>query len=70
VAGVIQKGRLPMIENVPITCPHCWESITLMIDLSAGEQSYVEDCSVCCAPILVSFTVEDGSLGELSVEQE
>jgi hypothetical protein len=57
-------------DLVTVTCPHCWESITLQLDLSAGDQSYVEDCSVCCAPILVNYTVEDGELVDISVEME
>jgi len=57
-------------DTVTVTCPHCWESITLQVDLSAGDQSYVEDCPVCCAPILVAYTVTDGALGEISVDRE
>ena len=57
-------------DTVTVTCPHCWESITLQIDLSAGDQSYVEDCAVCCAPMLINYTVEDGELVEISVERE
>jgi len=57
-------------DTVTVTCPHCWESITLEVDLSAGDQSYVEDCSVCCAPILVNYTVEDGELTDISVDRE
>ncbi|MDP2324227.1 MAG: CPXCG motif-containing cysteine-rich protein [Gammaproteobacteria bacterium] len=57
-------------DTVTVTCPHCGESITLQLDLSAGGQSYVEDCSVCCAPILVNYSVEDGELVDISVEQE
>jgi hypothetical protein len=33
------------------------------VDLSAGSQSYVEDCQVCCQPMTVGVSVgEDGSL--------
>jgi hypothetical protein len=49
-----------MLEEVAIQCPHCGETITLVLDLSEGDQSYVEDCAVC-SPILVNFSVdEDG----------
>jgi hypothetical protein len=57
-------------DTVTVTCPHCWESITLPIDLSAGDQSCVEDCPVCCAPILVDYTVDNGELADISVERE
>ena len=42
------------------TCPHCGERISMLLDLSAGSQSYVEDCEVCCNPIEVSYQVEEG----------
>lgn len=34
----------------------------MVFDLSAGAQSYVEDCEVCCRPIQVSFEVDDDEL--------
>ncbi|TFG86763.1 MAG: CPXCG motif-containing cysteine-rich protein [Chromatiales bacterium] len=58
-----------MLEQ-SVICPYCWESITLLLDLSAGDQSYVEDCFVCCAPILVNYTVEDGELVDIAVDKE
>lgn len=36
-----------------IRCPHCAELIDSYPDPGGGEeQSYIEDCSVCCRPIL------------------
>ena len=40
-------------------------SISVLIDSSAGDQEYYEDCSVCCAPIL--FLVSETSSGEVLV---
>ncbi len=34
-----------------VQCPYCGERIEIQIDASAGEQAYIEDCSVCCRPI-------------------
>ncbi len=34
----------------------------MVLDLSASPQSYVEDCEVCCQPIMVEFDVADGQL--------
>lgn len=48
-----------MLEDAEITCPYCWESIPLELDLSAGSQTYIEDCSVCCRPIVVRLRVDD-----------
>lgn len=50
-----------MLEEAEVTCPYCWETIVLEVDLSAGSQTYTEDCSVCCQPIVVRLQVdEDG----------
>ena len=51
------------------TCPYCWEAITMLLDLSADSQSYVEDCEVCCNPITVSFTVTEDMITDFSAEQ-
>jgi len=42
-----------------ISCPFCAESMTILLDLSAGNQSYIEDCQVCCQPMQVSFELLD-----------
>lgn len=34
-------------------CPHCWETISVFVDPSAREQTYIEDCEVCCRPIRI-----------------
>lgn len=44
------------------TCPHCWEEISMLIDLSVPYQKYVEDCEVCCNPIEIIATCETGEL--------
>ncbi|MFQ3345966.1 MAG: hypothetical protein ACI89A_000503 [Porticoccaceae bacterium] len=51
-----------------ITCPFCWESITLLIDPSES-QTYTEDCFVCCRPILVSTEIQ-GDQVQVNVTQE
>ena len=52
-----------MTELQLINCPYCGERFEISIDLSVEEQSYIEDCYVCCRPI--SFIVEVNELGEL-----
>lgn len=31
----------------------------MLLDLSVAQQSYVEDCEVCCNPIQISYQVEE-----------
>jgi len=40
-------GRLMEHE---FTCPYCGEEISMVLDLSVGRQTYIEDCEVCCKP--------------------
>jgi len=35
-----------------IDCPYCGESLDVLVDMSEAGQSYVEDCQVCCRPIV------------------
>jgi hypothetical protein len=61
-------GVMNLLQDQDATCPHCGETISLTLDLSVPEQSYIEDCPVCCKPMVVSYTAEDGELSELRVE--
>ena len=53
-----------------IFCPYCNESITVLIDPSIEQQSYIEDCQVCCQPIEFRVVINKGELSEISVSQE
>jgi Cysteine-rich CPXCG len=57
-----------LVEGHDASCPHCGETINLTLDLSIPEQSYIEDCPVCCRPMMVSYASSDGELAGLSVE--
>lgn len=50
------------------TCPYCWQEISFVLDLSIDEQSYIEDCEVCCRPIQISYTTDDGELADFTAE--
>ena len=47
-----------LISEEPCHCPFCAEPITLVVDFSAGSQTYIEDCQVCCQPMEISVSVE------------
>ena len=59
-----------LLQGHEATCPHCWETISLTLDLSVPEQSYIEDCPVCCKPMLISYSAVDGELDERSRRHE
>jgi len=50
--------RVMLEQTVNVSCPYCGEWIDLRVDLSAGSQAYVEDCSVCCQPIDVTVDID------------
>ncbi|MEP7187131.1 MAG: CPXCG motif-containing cysteine-rich protein [Rhodanobacter sp.] len=50
-----------MLVPAEISCPYCGEPLDILLDASAGEQQYIEDCQVCCRPITLSVHIdEDG----------
>ncbi len=53
-----------------VECPCCGESIELLIDLSVQQQSYTEDCQVCCRPIVVTVDVDSSGDVEISATSE
>lgn len=48
-----------------VSCPYCGEAITVLIDRQEAGHQYIEDCQVCCKPII--FHVAEDSMGDLSV---
>lgn len=45
-----------------LDCPYCGETITVIVDGSVDRQEYVEDCEVCCKPMVIVVEVRgDGS---------
>jgi transcription elongation factor Elf1 len=43
-------------------CPHCFQEISMLIDISVESQSYVEDCEVCCNPLQINLEIEGGEI--------
>ncbi|MDN5850903.1 MAG: CPXCG motif-containing cysteine-rich protein [Nitrococcus sp.] len=60
-----------MLEEADIACPYCGETITLLVDCTAGDQRYIEDCCVCCQPIVISVrTTADGRIADLQAQSD
>ncbi len=56
---------MSVVTEQPVSCPYCGEDITILVDQSLPDQEYVEDCQVCCRPIVLRVSVETD--GEVSV---
>ena len=54
---------MPEISETHISCPYCGESISVLVDDSLPEQCYIEDCQVCCRPIVLDVSIDmDGDV--------
>ena len=52
-----------MQTTAEYVCAFCGESNTTFIDISAGmQQSYVEDCQVCCRPNILYLRIDEDTL--------
>lgn len=59
-----------MLSTESLTCPWCMAPITLVIDASAGDQSYIEDCEVCCQPMTVRVRTRGEAFSAVEVERD
>lgn len=59
-----------MLETSKIQCPYCGETIETVIDCSVSEQTYIEDCQVCCRPITLAVTVAGDAIIDLAARRE
>jgi hypothetical protein len=67
--GAASGGVRPE-EFVAFQCPWCAERLEVRVEVSAGEQSYVEDCQVCCKPMELAVEVaENGAFRALRVQR-
>ncbi len=52
-----------METTAEYVCAFCGETNTTFIDLSAGmQQSYIEDCQVCCRPNVLYVRIDEDTL--------
>ena len=50
---------LEMNEAVTVHCPYCSEPIVIEPEPSDETMEYVEDCHVCCRPILITVNYSE-----------
>jgi hypothetical protein len=60
-----------MFDTIRIRCPFCGEAFEAVVDASAGDAEYVEDCPVCCRPIEMRLQVgHDGEVDGLEADRD
>ena len=53
---------MELIQESSVSCPYCGESISILVDGSVQEQQYIEDCEVCCRPMVIKIISASGSV--------
>jgi hypothetical protein len=62
-----RKKSRPLKGSAQAVCPFCGEPEELYVDQGGGEQqTYIEDCAVCCRPRVVHVEPGDDP-GEVRV---
>jgi len=57
--------KLNQLTEKSIACPYCGETNEVLIDSTDLDQQYIEDCQVCCKPMI--FLITNNLEGELEV---
>ena len=54
------------MEEINIQCPYCLQAITVLLDTGVYEYTtLIDDCEVCCRPIEISYSVDEGNISSL-----
>lgn len=61
---------MSMLDETDVSCPYCGESISVLIDCSVESQEYIEDCQVCCRPIVFQVAVDGDGDPRVRVKRE
>ncbi len=59
-----------LLQSHLLMCPYCGEVISVLVDCSVTEQSYIEDCEVCCRPIQLRVLVSDEGAAQVTAAHE
>jgi hypothetical protein len=55
----MEKIEIAFEDMATYTCPYCSEENEIVVDPSEGiHQKFVEDCWVCCHPIVVHVEID------------
>ena len=61
---------MDLLRSVELDCPYCGEPLDINVDCSVASQSYVEDCRVCCRPIVMVVEVDEEGEPDVVTRQE
>lgn len=58
------------LSDQSVQCPYCWEMIDVLIEPVDTDQTYIEDCQVCCRPIVFEISVDQMGQSQVFVKSE
>lgn len=61
---------MEFLQGAELGCPYCGETITVEVDCSIAQQEYIEDCQVCCRPMVLTAVAEEGLLISVTARSE
>ncbi len=53
-------------QEITAQCPYCFSPISFVCEGFSGPQSYIEDCEVCCRPIQITYSCDEGAVTDFS----
>ncbi|NIB43841.1 CPXCG motif-containing cysteine-rich protein [Pseudomaricurvus alkylphenolicus] len=54
------------VQETQLQCPYCWQTFTTLVDTSEANQTYTEDCQICCRPMV--FLVQAAADGQVTLQ--
>jgi hypothetical protein len=56
--------------EVSVSCPYCGEMLDILVDESDCGNDYIEDCQVCCRPMVIHPSVGPDGATQVVVKHE
>lgn len=58
------------LSEVRTECPYCWEPLTLLVEAGDFGVDYIEDCQVCCRPMIVTAVLDGDGEPAVTLRRE
>jgi len=59
---------MELLADATVVCPFCGETYSTMVDTSQKSHDTIEDCPVCCRPILLTVQCEPGEVFSIEAQ--
>ncbi len=66
----INMSAMNVLNENSVCCPYCGELNDVLVECSGEDQEYIEDCQVCCRPIVFNVLATMSGDLALSVHSE